>query len=240
MAYSGEGVAALVSIIDELQTVNLILADKKVKELLKCLAFYPEFRTVLGHVNKGFDYQAEKRKALQKVGEHNVLRLPKNDNQFVALIMGMLVEMDAGSMDLLSFTRNYFPATTGQESLDLFVSKVVEPFKYALVNMVVNGIKEEQVLVERTVDFAPSGLGEQVKNILVAIVKTVNETVQDKNVRGELMLMLEAFAAALDSRDVLMIKALWTGLKKYLGTLKICSREIEKTEEVLKMYLTTK
>ena len=120
MAYSGEGVAALVSIIDELQTVNLILADKKVKELLKCLAFYPEFRTVLGHVNKGFDYQTEKRKALQKVGEHNVLRLPKNDKQFVALIMGMLVEMDAGSMDLLSFTRNYFPATTGQESLDLF------------------------------------------------------------------------------------------------------------------------
>ena len=120
------------------------------------------------------------------------------------------------------------------------MSKVVEPFKYALVNMVVNGIKEEQVLVERTVDFAPSGLGEQVKNILVAIVKTVNETVQDKNARGELMLMLEAFAAALDSRDVLMIKALWTGLKKYLGTLKICSREIEKTEEVLKMYLTTK
>ncbi|MBO7222351.1 MAG: hypothetical protein J6V37_04800, partial [Clostridia bacterium] len=64
MAYNGEGVAALVSIIDELQTVNLILADKKVKELLKCLAFYPEFRAVLSRVNQGFDYQGEKKKAL--------------------------------------------------------------------------------------------------------------------------------------------------------------------------------
>jgi hypothetical protein len=240
MAYNGEGVAALVSIIDELQTVNLILADKKVKELLKCLAFYPEFRSVLSHVNKGFDYQTEKRKALQKVGEHNVLRLPKNEKTFVALVASMLVEMDKGDMDLLSFARNFFPATTGQESLEHFVSNVVEPFKFFIVNMVVNGIKEEQVLLERTVDFAPSGLGEQVKNILVAVVKTVNESSLGADARGELMLMLEAFAAALDSRDVLMIKALWTGLKKYLNTVKLCSKEITLTEEVLKMYLTTK
>ncbi len=240
MAYNGEGVAALVSIIDELQTVNLILADKKVKELLKCLAFYPEFRHVLGHVNKSFDYQSEKRKALQRVGEHHVLRLPKGDKQFVALIANMLVEMDAGTMDLLSFARDYFPATTGQESLSLFISNVVEPFKYSIVNMVVNGIKEEQVLVERTVEFAPNGLGEQVKNVLVAIVKNVNESLSNTAAREELMLILEAFAAALDSRDVLMIKGLWIGLKRYLATYKICSREVERTEEVLKMYLTTK
>ncbi len=240
MAYNGEGVAALVSIIDELHTVNLILADKKVKEMLKCLAFYPEFRHVLGHVNKSFDYQSEKRKALQKVGEHNVLRLPKGEKQLVALISGMLVEMDNGAMDLLSFSRDYFPSSSGQESLLLFVASVIEPFKYALVSMVVNGIKEEQLLVERTIDFAPNGLAEQVKNILVSIVKTVNENLGDTVARGDLMLMLEAFAAALDSKDVLMIKALWVGLKRYLATYKVCAREVEKTDEVLKMYLTTK
>ena len=240
MAYNGEGVAALVSITDELQTVNLILADKKVKELLKCLAFYPEFRRVLGIVNQNFDYQAEKRKALQRVGEFNVLRLPKGEKQLVALVSNMLVEMDAGTMDLLSFSRNYYPATTGAESLEQFVTAVIEPFKFALVNMVVNGIKEEQVLVERTIDFAPSGMGEEVKNILVAIVKAVNETQTNSAVRNELLLMLEGFAASLDNRDVLMIKAIWTGLKKYLATAKICAREIEKTDELLALYLATK
>ena len=240
MAYNGEGVAALVSIIDELQTVNLILADKKVKELLKCLAYYPEFRAVLGRVNQGFDYQNEKKKALQKVGEHNVLRLPKGDKQLVAFVSNMLVEMDAGAMDLLAFSRNYFPATTGAESLDLFVTSVIEPFKFAIVDMVVNGMKEEQVLVERSIDFAPSGMGEQVKNILVAIVKGVNECQASADTRAELLLMLEGFAAALDNRDVLMIKAIWIGLKKYLGMVKICAREIEQTETVLSMYLSTK
>lgn len=240
MAYNGEGVAALVSIIDELQTVNLILADKKVKELLKCLAYYPEFRAVLGRVNQGFDYQNEKKKALQKVGEHNVLRLPKGDKQLVAFVSNMLVEMDAGAMDLLAFSRNYFPATTGAESLDLFITTVIEPFKYAIVDMVVNGIKEEQVLVERTIDFAPSGMGEQVKNVLVIIVKSVNEAQLNIDVRHELLLILEGFAAALDNRDVLMIKAIWIGLRKYLLSLKLCTREIEKTEELLQMYLATK
>ena len=240
MAYNGEGVAALVSIIDELQTVNLILADKKVKELLKCLAFYPEFRAVLAKVNQGFDYQNEKKKALQRVGEHQVLRLPKGEKQLVAFVSNMLVEMDAGAMDLLAFSRNYFPATTGAESLDLFVTSVIEPFKYAIVDMVVNGIKEEQVLVERSIDFAPSGMGEQVKNILVAIVKGVNECQAPASTRAELLLMLEGFAAALDNRDVLMIKAIWIGLKKYLATAKICAKEIEQTETVLSMYLSTK
>ena len=240
MAYNGEGVAALVSIIDELQTVNLILADKKVKDLLKCLAFYPEFRAVLSKVNQGFDYQAEKKKALQRVGEHHVLRLPKGDKQLVAFVSNMLVEMDNGAMDLLAFSRDYYPASSGAESLDLFVSSVIEPFKYTLVDMVVNGMKEEQILVERTVDFAPSGMGEQVKNILVAIVKSVNETQANPTARNDLLLMLEAFAAALDNRDVLMIKALWTGLKKYLSVVKLCAKEITLTEEVLKMYLTTK
>ena len=240
MAYNGEGVAALVSIIDELQTVNLILADKKVKELLKCLAFYPEFRAVLSKVNQGFDYMGEKKKALQKVGEHHVLRLPKNDKHLVALVSNMLVEMDAGAMDLLSFSRNYFPATTGAESLDLFVASVIEPFKFAIVDMVVNGMKEEQVLVERSIDFAPSGMGEQVKNILVAMVKGVNECQQSADVRAELLLIIEGFAAALDNRDVLMIKSIWIGLRKYLISVKICAKEIEQTETVLSMYLSTK
>ena len=120
------------------------------------------------------------------------------------------------------------------------MTAVIEPFKFALVNMVVNGIKEEQVLVERTIDFAPSGMGEEVKNILVAIVKAVNETQANSAVRNELLLMLEGFAASLDNRDVLMIKAIWTGLKKYLATAKICAREIEKTDELLALYLATK
>lgn len=240
MEYRGEGVAALVSITDEMQTVNLIMVDKKVKDLLKCLAYYDEFRTVLQYVNRGFDYQSEKRKAMQKVGEYNVLRLPKSEKTLVALVSNMLVEFDNGNMDIIAFSGAYFPASTNQESYENFVSGVVEPFKLALVSLVVGGIDEETPLVERTVEFAPSGLNSQAQSLLIALVKSVNEAQLDRDMRAELLLILEGFASALDSRDSLIIKSIWLGLRRTLASLRICDREIAKMNEVMLMYLMQK
>ena len=54
------------------------------------------------------------------------------------------------------------------------------------------------------------------------------------------MVMLEGFAAALDARDSLMIKAIWLGLRKALTAQRLCKKEVEKVDEVLRMYLVTK
>lgn len=240
MEYRGEGVAALVSITDDMQTANLIMVDKKVKDLLRCLAYYDEFRTVLQCVNRGFDYQAEKRKAMQKVGDYNVLRLPKSEKTLVALVSNMLVEFDNGKMDIIAFASVYFPATTNQESYEEFVAGVIDPFKLALVSLVVGGIEEETPLVERTVEFAPSGLGTQTQSLLIALVNSVNEAQLDAETRAELLLILEGFAAALDSRDSLIIKSIWLGLRRTLSSLRICEREIARMNEVMLMYLMQK
>lgn len=240
MEYRGEGVAALVSITDEMQIVNLIMVDKKIKDLLKCLAYYDEFRTVLQYVNRGFDYSAEKRKAMQRVGEYNVLRLPKAEKTLVALVSNMLVEFDSGKMDIIAFASVYFPGASNQESYEKFVAGVIEPFKLALVSLVVGGIEEETPLVERTVEFAPSGLNDQAQSLLIALVKSVNEAQLDADTRAELLLILEGFAAALDSRDALIIKSIWLGLRRALASLRICDREIAKMNEVMVMYLITK
>lgn len=240
MDYKGEGIAALVSTLDDMQCTNLIMADKKLREVLKCLAYYDEFRAVLSFVNKGFDYPQEKRKALQRVGERSVLRLPKSDVILVALISNMLVEFDEGNADLVSFAGTYFPASTRQESYDAFISGFIEPFKLALVRLVVNGVKEEIPQTERNVEFASNGLANQTQYLLVTFVKSVNEAQIDTMLREDLLVMLEGLAAALDSRDTLMIKAVWLGVKKTLAALKMCPREIEKTDELLKLYLVVK
>lgn len=240
MEYKGEGVAALVSVLDDMQNTNLIMIDKKVKALLKCLAYYGEFRAVLSYANRGFDFAAEKRKALIKVGERNVVRLPKNDVALVAFVSALLIESDEGGFDLISFSTDYFPAHTKQESFEYFFAGVLEPFKLALVRLVVNGIEEEQPLLERTVELAPNGLAEQMQSLLVNLVKGVNEAQIDENVRTDFLVQLEGFAAALDSRDALITRAVWIGLKKCLTASKLCLRELEKTEELLKLYLVVK
>ena len=58
--------------------------------------------------------------------------------------------------------------------------------------------------------------------------------------RADYMVMLEGFAAALDARDSLMIKAIWLGLKKALNAQRLCKKEVEQINEVLRMYLVTK
>lgn len=77
MNYNGEGVHALVCAVEDLTNSNLIFVDRKLKPVLKCLAYYPEFRSVLSKCNQGFDYDAEKKKACAKLGDSDVFRLPK-------------------------------------------------------------------------------------------------------------------------------------------------------------------
>lgn len=240
MEYKGEGVEALVAVMEEIQGANLIMVDKKIKSLLKCLAFYDEFRAVLAYCNQNFDYQSEKKRALAKVGEHYNFRLPKNVKSIVALVSNLLVEFDSGVMDYVGFTGDYFPSQNKQESADACYCAMLEPFKLALVGLVVEGIEEDVPVQERTVEFAANGLQQQTEYLLVAIVNAVQEANIGDSIRDDLMIMLEGFAAALDSRDSLMIKAVWLGIKKALNSLKLCAREIEKVDELLKLYLVVK
>lgn len=240
MEYNGEGVHALVCAVEDLQSTNLIFIDRKLKPLLKCLAYYPEFRSVLSKCNQGFDYATEKKKACAKLGDSDILRLPKNPKTLVALVSNMLVEFDSDGMDLVTFASTYFPEESKQASFVQFCTRVLEPFKLALVSLVVEGIEEEPKSVERTVEFASGALQQQTEYLMVSIYNVVQESALDESERAEFMIMLEGFAAAIDSRDSLMIKAVWTGLRKSLYAVGLCQKEIEKVNEVLRLYLVTK
>ncbi len=240
MAYDKEGVQALVCALEDVRNANLIFVDKKLRNVLKCLAYYEEFRTVLAYCNKNFDYESEKRRALTTLGDSNILRLPKNQKTLVALVANMLVEFDAGVLDILSFSTSFFPAETKQESFDTLCVKLLEPFKLAIVNYVVEGIHEEAPEISHKVEFAPTGLMEQVEYLLVNMAKAVQLADLSDDERRDLSVMLEGFSVALDARDSLMIKAIWLGLKRSLAEDNLCEKEIEKVDETLRLYLVSK
>ena len=58
--------------------------------------------------------------------------------------------------------------------------------------------------------------------------------------RKEFAVMLEGFSVALDSRDSLMIRAIWLGLRRALADEKLCLKDIEKVDESLRLYLVSK
>ena len=240
MEYNGEGIEALVAVVDDLQNAGLIMADKKIKALLKCLAYYDEFRTVLAYCGDGFDYAAEKRKAFRKAGDYHVLRLPDDPKVLVPLVARFLVECDDGTEDFITFCADYYPASSRQESMERCCADMMERFKLALVGLVVEGVKDDVPLVERTVDFAPSAVQKQTGSLLVAIVRAVESSALTDAERDELRVMLEGCSAALDSRDTLMIKAVWLGARRALAAYKLCPKEIAEMDEILRLYLVSK
>lgn len=240
MEYTGEGIEALVATLDDLQNAGLIMADKKIKAVLKCLAYYDEFRTVLAYCSDGFDYAAEKRKALQKAGDYHVLRLPKNAKTLVPLVAGLLVEFDDGTEDFISFCATYYPAADRQGSMTACCADMLERFKLDIVSLVVEGVKEDAPLAPRTVEFAQDGLQKQTEYLLVAMVRAVDDGSLSEEDRKDLLTMLEGYSAALDTRDTLMIKAVWLGVKRALASLKMCAKEIAAMDELLRLYLVSK
>ena len=240
MEYTGEGIEALVAALDDLQNAGLIMADKKIKAVLKCLAYYDEFRTVLAYCSDGFDYAAEKRKALQKAGDYHVLRLPKNAKTLVPLVAGLLVEFDDGTEDFISFCATYYPAADRQGSMTACCADMLERFKLDIVSLVVEGVKEDAPLAPRTVEFAQDGLQKQTEYLLVAMVRAVGDGSLSEEDRKDLLTMLEGYSAALDTRDTLMIKAVWLGVKRALASLKMCAKEIAAMDELLRLYLVSK
>jgi len=240
MEYTGEGIQALICAVDDLSKSNLIFADKKLTQVLKCLAYYDEFKIVLRHCSQGFNYEIEKQKAMTKLGETDILKLPKNEKHMVSLVLGLLVDMDSGLLDLISFSDTYFPRSTKQEAFKEFCTNVVEPFKFAIVQMVIEGFDDDPQNVKRNIELAQEGLHQQTQYLIVNISNEVKGSSLDEEDRLEIRIMIEGLAAAMDSRDSLMIKSIWIGLRRVLKMYKLCEKEIQNMDESLRMYLIIK
>ena len=240
MAYSGEGVNALVWALTDMQNTNIIYAEGKLVKVLQCLAYYPEFKTVLAYCNKGFDYEAEKSKALVFTGERNIFRLPQRPEKIVALVARLLLDFDSKSIDFMKFVIDYFPDNSKQGSYLTFFERVVTPFKHALVDFVVSGTGNEPTPVEREVDFAPDGLSQQTEYLIVNMYNAARESGLASDESENFCVMIEGFAAALDSRDMLMIKAIWIGLRGALNRAKLCAKEVAAVDELLRLYLVSR
>ena len=71
-------------------------------------------------------------------------------------------------------------------------------------------------------------------------LQAIEEASPDEKDKDDCFLMLEGLAAALDTRDILMIRAIWCGLKKELEKNNLCKVQIGRMQEQMKLYLVLK
>ena len=162
------------------------------------------------------------------------------DKELVAFVSNLLVEFDSGAEDIMDFASRYFPSESTQASIALFMKEVMDPFKKAIAYLVVNGIEEEYKGEGRVVAFAANGIYEQTESIIVNMIDEITESNLNEKDKDDCFLMLEGLAAALDTRDILMIRAIWCGLKKELEKNNLCKVQIGRMQEQMKLYLVLK
>jgi len=237
-----EGMDAFVAILEDMAASPVVMSAKKMKSLLKCIAYYDEFRAAVDIAKEGFDFEEAMSRCFASFGTSSSFRMPMGTKDKVAIVICLLLEFDQGKRDFYDFIIKCFPSDSAVESYIQFCVKVLRPFKEAMLSLIEHGDMEEyaQSMVKNEVEFANDGLQNQTEYLVVTVVDKVKiANISDED-RADFLVMLEGFAAAIDSRDALMIRSIWLGLKKALLSHKMCHVEIAKLEDALRLYLVVK
>ena len=139
-----------------------ILADKKISELLKIIASSKMLYELFRHVTENFDYATFKEVCFARsINGKGVFTMPARDEDALALIFLLLVEIDDKKTDLIKLLNDYFPSEGGkQSSYALFVTQAVIPFEL-LVEKYAYMLVNEQIDQDRNVETPQSQVEEK-------------------------------------------------------------------------------
>jgi len=177
---------------------HLLLADKAISLLLKCVASIPEFTAILGQTLARVSYVEEferSRVIYFKDGKTHVrFVLPGDKNRTFTLVVCLLSEMDAGRRNLLQFLHEYFP---NQESDDFlayqrFSQTILVPFAKAGDTI----LKD----METSVSFASKAETEEFfSNPTSSATQPLQQKSVDMDVYKKLVYELEAFCFKVEN-----------------------------------------
>lgn len=129
LAYFTESVNALME-------GKLILIDKHVASVLKCVATSPSLCHTLAETLKTMSYATEfSRARVTWTRSDGVvearLKLPSDRNRLFAFVVCLLTEVDSGRRNILEFLKEYYNDATNEASFAKFSKEVLKPFKHA-------------------------------------------------------------------------------------------------------------
>ncbi|HKL94538.1 MAG TPA: hypothetical protein VJZ69_04570 [Clostridia bacterium] len=237
-----EGMNAFVAILEDMAASPVVMSAKKIKSLLKCIAYYDEFRAAVDIAKDDFDYEETMSRCYVEVGKSASFRMPMGTKDKVAIVICLLLDFDQGKRDFYDFIIKCFPDDSAVDSYIQFCIKILRPFKEAMLSLIENGDSDEFApsAIKQEVEFANDGIQNQTEYLIITILEKIKVASITDSERADMLVMMEGFAAAIDNRDSLMIRAIWLGLKKNLISHKICQAEIAKLEDALRLYLVIK
>lgn len=115
---------------------QLILIDKHIASVLKCVATSPILCRTLSDTVKTMSYATEFSRAVISWTRsdgvvESQLKLPADRNRLFAFVVCLLTEVDSGRRNILDFLKEYYNEATNELSYERFANEVLKPFKRA-------------------------------------------------------------------------------------------------------------
>lgn len=121
------GISALDKAVLDLINAQVILADKKAKDVLIALYKNEDYARALKECAKGFDYERE-----YNVSIVTARTRPANPKTLVSLVVGILYNLDIGKLNVLDLLKSAYPDTDTTKSYPKFVDDYIIPFVDAI------------------------------------------------------------------------------------------------------------
>lgn len=115
---------------------KLILVDKNIASVLKCVANIPTLCQCLSDTGKNMSYVTEFSRArvtwTRPDGTVEArLKMPVERNRLFAFVVCLLAEVDGGRRSFLDFLKEYYDEKDNDVGYEKFVTEVLKPFKWA-------------------------------------------------------------------------------------------------------------
>ena len=240
MNLQSEAVDALLDAVQGLNGCGLLVVDKKIKNLLKCIAYYPELRELVEECGKSTSYKYLREKSIRQIQGRPYFTMPTGDAEVIIFVLNLLLEFDNGTQDLLAFTKKYFPAEDEQTSYRIFYENVIEVFADKISRVMIEGLTPSGDTSDRDrdIDYVNDGIRQQLSYLLEKLVEELDATNKiSKKVRADYFRMMEGFQIALNSRDIELIKGMWTAIRRCLKYDDLFEKLVLKVDDVLKLYM---
>lgn len=189
---------------DEMVAGKYILANIKIKALIKSISDSAKLTDLVSSAMDGFDFNLAFKESVSSSG----LVLPNGDKNVVAYCYNVLYSLDSGSTTFMDFLTKYFSSArlSGGEEFKLFTSTIIMPFKKAI-----NNEYKSTYEMTSTEDYQ-NNLYHKLSRVAEANLKCIDDIKLKEIEKEELALLLSGIIEASKNNNRKLVYALMVGM----------------------------
>lgn len=226
---------------------KLILVDKHIANVLKCVATSPILCKCLGDTLRTMNYATEFSRArvtwTRTDGTtESKIKLPLDRDRLFAFVVCLLTEVDSGRRNLLDFLKEYYFDGSNDASFLKFGQEVLKPFKLA-GEQILHTVDPESLNTQFTESAEKFFKAEKIyvaSNVLQQVLQQ-NEQARQQIVKGnfnsfqraELLTAVEYFVNALYLKNPRILRLAWLAYTNTLGKYPALNTHVQQISQLL-------